>query len=357
LVDRLTVMVLGVGGNVSQGILKALSLSSLHVRVVAGCVDPLSAGLFRADRSFVTPAASDAAFIPWLTETCEAEGVDAVLSGVEPVLAALASEAERLRERTGAVCVVSAPDILRIGGDKLQTCRWLRDRGLPHPRFAESAGAGDLDSLARACGYPLLAKPRAGKSAEGVDRIDDARELEELVGRDDLCVQEYLGDAGEEFTSGCFCDGSGRVRGTLSMRRQLLRGTTSSAEAGDFPEVRRTAARVVGELAPLGPCNVQSRVVGGRSIPFELNVRFSGTTPIRARLGFNEVDAALRHFVLGEPAFDLPVVSEGTAVRYWNEMYVPDAAVAALRRDGKLEDPRSEDVTADDWGARPSDPA
>ncbi|NOG51580.1 MAG: hypothetical protein HND48_20760 [Chloroflexi bacterium] len=36
----LTVLVLGVGGNVSQGILKALALSTLPVRVIGACVGP-----------------------------------------------------------------------------------------------------------------------------------------------------------------------------------------------------------------------------------------------------------------------------------------------------------------------------
>jgi carbamoyl-phosphate synthase large subunit len=74
------------------------------------------------------------------------------------------------------------------------------------------------------------------------------------------------------------------------------------------------------------------RIHEGRPTCFELNVRFSGTTPIRAHLGFNEVDAALRHFVLGEPVPELPRVESGTALRFWDEVYVDDAAIAELGR-------------------------
>ncbi len=49
----------------------------------------------------------------------------------------------------------------------------------------------------------------------------------------------------------------------------------------------------------------------GRPRPFEINARFSGTTPLRALAGFNEVEMALRHVLLGEP-----VVQPGTCGRW-----------------------------------------
>ena len=347
---ELGVLVLGVGGNVSQGIQKALARADLPVRVVAACIGARSAGLFRADRAYVSPEAADPAFIAWVIETCEREQVSAVMSGVEPVLWALAPHAGEIRERTGAVCVVSPPEVLAVGQDKLETCRWLTVNGLRAPRFAASASLADLEALAEDCGLPVIAKPRRGKGGEGVAVVETQDELTALADRDDLVVQELLGDPAEEYTTGCFCDGQGKVRGTLTMRRDLLEGTTFRAEAGDFPEVRSTAEAIVRELAPLGPCNVQSRVVDGTSIPFELNVRFSGTTPLRARMGFNEVEAALRHFVLGEPAVELPRVTEGIALRYWNEVYVPAEAVRGLESDGRLDEPWR-GVTVEDWGA------
>lgn len=345
----MTVLVLGVGGNVSQGILKALAIADLPTRVVAGCISPLSLGLYRADLALVTPLADDASFLPWLEATCAAEGVDAVLSGSEPVLEALAPVATAVHERTGAVCVVSTSDVLEIGQDKLQTARWLERQGLAFPRSAPADDPPAVDALAAAAGLPLVAKPRRGKGADRVTVVRTSEELGRQVGQPGILLQEHLPDDDGEYTVGCMVDGDGRVQGSVAMRRQLAAGTTACAQIGAFPQVRAYAEAIAEALAPRGPVNVQLRVRDGRPVAFELNVRYSGTTPLRARAGFNEVEAALRHFVLGQP-MTLPDVTEGTVVRYWNELYVPASAHAALAEHGRLEDPWGEAVVVEDWG-------
>lgn len=363
---RLNVLVLGVGGNVSQSIQKALAIASTPTRLVAACISPLSAGLYIADRAYISPFAADPAFVPWLIEVCEREQIDAVLSGSEIVLAALAPAAGAVREQTGAVSIVSTPEVLEIGRDKLTTCRWLEQRGLPVPGYADAADEAAVAALVQRCGFPLIAKPRLGKGSDYILTIRDEHDLAGVAGTTDVVVaerhrgtvagrsgmllQEYLGDEHHEFTAGCFCDEQGAVRGVIVMRRSLNSGTTVTAELGPFPEVRAVAEQIVAALAPLGPCNVQLRLHEGRAVPFEINPRFSGTTALRAQMGFNEVHAALRHYVLGEPVPVLEDVGSGVALRYWNEIYVPRAAYDAMERDGRLDDPLANDVRIDEWG-------
>lgn len=349
----MTILVLGVGGNVSQGILKALSQGGLRCRLIGACVTPLAAGLYATDRAYVSPLADDPGFLDWLADLCERERVDAVLSGVEPVLARLSESEGWLRERTGAVALVSPPDRLAIGADKLTTARWLAQHDFNAPRSADADDDADVERLVADCGYPVIAKPRAGKSAKGVFLVEGQADLEYFRHREGYVIQEHLGDEGSEYTVGCVSDREGIVRGTMAMRRELLDGTTVRARAGDFPDLRGEATRIAAALRPTGPLNVQMRIHEGRPVCFELNVRFSGTTPMRARLGFDEVEAALRHFVLGEEMRDLPLVTEGVALRYWNELYVDPAAVDALERQGQLEDPRTHPLRFEDWGLRP----
>lgn len=351
--SRMSVMVLGIGGNISQGILKALALSTLKCRVVGGCISPLAIGLYTVDRAYVTPQARDPAFLDWLIATCRAEGVKAILSGVEPVLTVLAHHAADIRKQTGAVAIVSTPAHLHIGGDKLVTCQWLQEHGFHYPRFAASEDRTQLKQLADECGYPLIAKPRKGKGGYGVIEIRNASDLEYISQRPDYVVQEYLGDPDSEYTAGCFCDRNGRVRGALVMQRELQYGTTIRARVAEFPEVRAEAIRIAAELRPIGPCNIQLRLSNGRPVCFEINVRFSGTTPVRARLGFNEVHEALVHFVLGKPASDLPLITRGTILRYWNEMYIDPKAHMSLDRTGRLDNPHAFDLLVEDYGRRP----
>ncbi len=348
--QTLNLLVLGVGGNVSQGILKALAISKLSCRVIGACINSLSFGLYTVDQAYISPSANDPAFLDWLIHVCHAEKVDAILSGVEPVLTALAGASETVHAQTGAVCIVSSPQCLAIGNDKLLTSQWLRDHGFPFPRTADAADSEGVDALLRDCGCPLIAKPRYGKGSHGVFQLLNQRDVQSATARRDYVIQEYLGDSHQEYTVGCFSDHESVVRGALVMRRDLLEGTTYRAEAGYFPEVRQQAIRIAEALRPMGPSNIQMRMHEGRAVCFEINVRFSGTTPIRARLGFNDVEASLLHYVLAQPAVDLPLITKGVALRYWNEAYVDGAAKARLDESGKLDRAKSHRPVIEDYG-------
>ena len=348
--DRLTVLILGVGGNVSQGILKALAFSKLSCRVIAACVSEVALGLYTADRSYISPYADDSDFFPWLKHICRVEGVDAVLSGVEPVLKVLSERKQELKEKTGAVCIVSDLDQYLIGADKLMTCQWLEKNGFRFPQYAVSEDEKSLTALASECGYPLVAKSRFGKGARGMIKLHNQRDLELVGSLEGYLIQEHIGKSDLEYTAGCYCDEDGKVRGVIVMHRRLMYGTTTWAELGEFPEIREEVTRIAQTLRPRGPCNVQLRLTERGPVCFEINVRFSGTTPIRARLGFNEVEAALCHFVLGMPAVDFPVIRSGMVMRYWNEMYLSPHAFATLRETGRLNEPHNFSLLVEDWG-------
>jgi carbamoyl-phosphate synthase large subunit len=132
------------------------------------------------------------------------------------------------------------------------------------------------------------------------------------------------------------------------MRRKLQAGTTVAAELGEFPEISDGAGEIARALRPFGPCNIQLRLRNGRPVAFDINPRFSGTTAVRARMGFNEVEAALRHFVCEQPVPPLMGAQGGVALRYWNELYVTAETLRALTADGRLE--RWPVPTVEDWG-------
>ena len=337
---NLNVLVIAVGGNVSQGILKSLARSALPCRVVGADISPAQLGLYTVDKAYVGPWANEPGFFDWLVRVCRAERIDAILSGAELVLKTLSCRKTEIETATGAVCLVSDPAIMAIGDDKLETCRWLEARGLNRPQYAAGEDRPALDALKAACGYPLIAKPRDAGGAAGVLEVRDDADLDYVARKPAYIVQECVGDPKTEYTAGCFVGRDGAVRGCCVMRRELLCGTTYRAVLGAFPEVRAEAERIATALRPLGPCNIQLRVTPRGPVCFEINPRFSGTGPMRAYYGFNEVEAALRHYVLGENDVALPCPAEGVALRYWNEMYIAPDALEQLEAHGELDAPR-----------------
>lgn len=336
-----TLLVLGVGGNVSQGILKALAASNLDCRIIGACVDARSVGLYLCDHALVSPFATEPEFVDWLTDACLKFEVSGILCGVEAVLTVLASSRKHIEERTGARIIVSSPEALEICGDKLRTANWLRERKLNFPQSVDAQDEAGLRSLRREYDYPLFAKPRAGKSSQGIMKISSDAELSSVIGRQGYVVQQYLGKPSEEFTAATFTDMRGDVRGCIVFRRQLLEGTTVSAEVVNSPAVRSEVLAIARALRPVGPCNMQLRLLGDRPVCFEINLRYSGTTPIRARLGFNDVEAGVRHYVLGEKINDLPQVTRGVALRFWSEVYIDEVALESCMRDKMLLTPRT----------------
>ena len=314
------VLVLGVGGNIGQGILKALNQSKLQCRVIGADNIPLSFGLYTVDRAYVSPNAEEDSFPDWVLNICKKEGVEVVLSGVESVLTSLSEHAYEIHKKTGAVCIVSPSALLSISNDKLSTCRWLKDHEFNFPHYAPSEDIEAVEKLVKEYGYPLIGKPRLGKGSHGLIRIDTQPDLTWVSSKKGYIIEEYLN--GPEYTVGCFCDRDGYIRGSIVMLRELKQGTTYRAEVGEFPEVREEATRIAWALQPMGPCNIQMIVSNEKPTCFEINMRFSGTTPIRARLGFNEVEAAIRNYVLNESIEDFPLIKHGIALRYWNEMYI-----------------------------------
>ncbi len=69
---------------------------------------------------------------------------------------------------------------------------------------------------------------------------------------------------------------------------------------------------------------------------YEVNARFTGSTGMRAALGFNEVEAAWRHFIEGEEKPDcLTFDKDQVACRYLAETAVRKGDLERLRQRGK----------------------
>ena len=335
---KLNVLVLGVGGNVSLGILKALAVSSLDYRVVGACISKDSLGLYLCDTAYISPYAEDKTFFEWLINICRQEKIDIVITGVEEIIDRIATDAESFRSKTSSVFVFGGMEQLEIGRDKLKTCEWLKKNGCAFPLFAASEDHYGIDRLVSYCGFPLIAKPRIGKGSQAVRIINGLSELNAIHSADNYVIEQYIGNEDSEYTIACYCDKAGRFVELIIMKRSLYSGMTIKAEVVKNETVRKAAVKICEALHPVGPLNIQMRLnKEGKPICFELNVRFSGTTPMRARFGFNDVEALIREHIFDEDIHSYFDVKDGCAYRYWNEFYIDGEDYKTLHKYKKID--------------------
>lgn len=325
---KLTILLLGVGGNVSQGILKAIhaydfTKENVKVQIIGACVSPESVGLYMCDRACISPYANDPRFLDWVITLCNEQNVDLILTGVEENIIALQRGAEELRKRTKAVFVASPLEMLEIGQNKYLTCEWLRENDCHYPRYCRLDDGDAVKELVQSVGFPLIAKPCHGKGSGGVRFLNDKDALQAMGTPADYVLEECVGTAADEYTVGCYCDKKGQLVDRIILHRRLGHGSTMAAEVVEDEAIRKEAEKICKAFQPGGPLNIQMRKdKNGRAVCFELNVRFSGTTPMRAHFGFQDVVAMIKEYCLDEDIKECFYVQPGVAYRYTNEFYM-----------------------------------
>jgi carbamoyl-phosphate synthase large subunit len=312
------ILVTGAGALLGQGIIKSLRLAATNYHVIAADPDPRGVGLFWADTAYVIPLASDCNYLKAIHRILDRERPDAVLIGTDVELTLFANHKVELETMFNTRIIVSPPEVIAIADDKWLTYSFLKAHGLPHPRTALPEGVDDLLSE---CDFPLVVKPRKGARSVGVRVAKNKTELQyALLVADDAVVQECVATPRDEFTSGVIII-ENDVRSVVTMRRDLRDGNTYRAYIEPDSPFNGFLSNAAQTLGGYGPLNFQFRVAKGVPKIFEINARFSGTTPLRAYAGFNEVDLLLRHVVLDEP-IPPPLLTKIVVLRYWEEVVV-----------------------------------
>lgn len=318
------IMVTGAGALLGQGIIRSLKCSSLGAEIVSVDPSPLSAGLYWTDRRYRVPVASDPNYLDRIRELLDKEHPDAVLVGTDVELPMLAAHRTELESQFSTSILVSDSRVVEIADDKYLTAEFMRKAGFAHPR---SCLPGEEDQLIADVGFPLIVKPRFGARSIGMSLVSTQDELVRVLeGRDGLVIQECVGTDQAEFTASALVF-DGVCRAIIVMRRDLRDGNTYRAFVDRSPDLTETVRTMSQALQPYGPVNFQFRLDREGTVKvFEINARFSGTTPLRARANFNEVEMCLRHILLGEPVRQ-PEIRDIIILRHWSETVVTEADI------------------------------
>jgi carbamoyl-phosphate synthase large subunit len=317
-------LVTGAGALLGQGIIRALTWSALDAEIVAVDPNPLSAGLYWGSARYLVPMAHSPEYLDVIGAVLRREKPDVVLIGTDVELMLFAGQRAALEAEYHTHIIVSSPQVIAIADDKWLTYRFLKDNGFDYPR---SCLPGDEAQLIAEVGFPLIVKPRVGARSVGVHKVYDAEELQRVLSPDAI-IQECVATDSDEYTAGALVFGD--TINTVVMRRDLRDGNTYRAFVDAYPALNEQVRALAQTLRPYGPANFQFRLTpDGRVKVFEINGRFSGTTPLRVRAGFNEVEMAIRYVLEGRELVQ-PAIKPLVILRHWSETIVEPPIVGQV---------------------------
>lgn len=325
---RVLITAIGGGGHGEQ-ILKALRLSNDGRYTIFGAdANPRSPQFALVDQAITLPLASDPCYLEVLLDLIDRNGIQALFHGCEPELRLFSRHRDALAQR-GVFLPINPPEVIDLCMDKAATNRTLAELGYQCPRYFSLNSRDDIEQVDF---YPVVVKPSVGGG--GSANVYVAQDRTELLGLADylgldrhvsqFVVQEYVGTPEDEFTVGVLHDLDGQYLNSIAVRRALsgqmnvrmsvpnrtgrarlgsrlvISSGISQGFVGRFPSVTSQCTEIARAIGSRGPINIQCRLVNGKVLVFEINPRFSGTTSIRAMMGYNEPDALLRRHVFGE---------------------------------------------------------
>src|SRR6476659_7468510 len=114
------VLITGIGGNVGQGVLKALRAGRESYHIVGIDMEPLSAGFSLVDRYYQTPRTVDLSFQKAFEVIVRDEAIEAVYVCSPTELEFFASHKDGLERELGITVLVNPLPVVHIGSDKLK---------------------------------------------------------------------------------------------------------------------------------------------------------------------------------------------------------------------------------------------
>lgn len=340
MMTAIKVLVAGIGGaSLGTEICKCLNLAGKYE--VHGCdISPTAYGLY--DTGFAaTYRVGKEDYVNEVLNLCREKSIEWLIPGGEQPTVLLGAASARFREH-GIHVLTNDAQTVALFSDKKATFEKLAACGIPIPKTCEIVSQADLEYV----GLPCIVKPATGSGGSAsvffAVSIEEALLYADFIRRNGSTpiAQEYVSDSEGEFTIGVLSLPNGTVAGSIALQRVLdaklsvaYRGRGGVVSSGysqgriaAFDTLRAQAETIAALIGSRGPINIQGRVRDGVLMPFEINPRFSASSFLRAKAGFNEVDVLLTHLITGEnPA---PVaIRAGLYLRSLTETFVPEEDV------------------------------
>lgn len=347
--ESIVIMITGIGGGGhGEQILKALKLADTNYTIVGADMSPLSMGLAEVDFPYIVPPANDPDYINVILKVCKKHKVKVLFHGSEPELKVMSKHRNEI-EKAGIFLPINPQEVLDICMDKSRTMEFMEKNGFAFPKSVTVRTINELDTVDF---FPAVLKPSIGAGGSANILLAQTKEELSMFGQyllsiyPEFIIQEYVGTPESEYTVGVLISMDGELINSIGVKRSILSSLSnrikvtnqtgnesfgkvlaisngvSQGEIGVFPEVTKPCEEIAMRLGCRGSVNVQCRFVNGKVYVFEINPRFSGTTSLRAMVGYNEPDILIRKHILKQEIIPRFKYQSGFIMRGLKETYI-----------------------------------
>jgi carbamoyl-phosphate synthase large subunit len=337
------ILITAVGGrSVGSGILHALTRNTEDINnrwnIIAADADNFAWGLYKVEQRTILPFANTPEFIDVIQQTIKKFNIDAIIPGSE-IEASVLSKNKSL---FNIPIITNEHSLMPLMMDKFATTKKLKELGLPTiPTYKVE----DWETAILEFDFPVIVKPTTGTGgSKGVSLCTTIIELKTILNNlpenSGYCIQPVIGSDDEEYTVGVLSDKNGKLIDSIVMKRKLIGlSLLDTKKMGDtkfsistgysqgffikHPQIQNFCENLSLSLSSKGPLNIQLRIHKGEIYVFEIHPRFSGTTTMRADVGFNEPDILLRNYLYNEEFSRQNYQCDVAVIRAFEHVVVP----------------------------------
>jgi len=275
----MNILISSAGSQNGANIIKALRTKDFKL---VGCdCDPMSAGLYLADKRYLVPKNKELNFIPEILKIVEKEKIDVVLPTYSTEFPVFAWNADKFKGKI----VLSDYDTYQTADNKPIWMKILKDKGIPVP---------EIDPV----NYPKILKPIVGSGSKHQYIVNDYKEYFKYKNEANFC-SEYI--EGQEYVIDGMSDLEGKMICAMPrIRLVAVGGGAKKCVTLKNNKLVKIVKDIVETLGLVGAFNVQCIEKGGKFYFIDINNRYpSGGMPLAVASGINMPLMAIK-LLLGE---------------------------------------------------------
>lgn len=323
-----------IGSGVGQSVINSCRLSRYPIKTIGLGTNPMAYGLYECDEYAYTASYYDNDYIENMLQVCLDRKIDLLVPGHDDEAHTLSKHLSTFEE-AGIKVIVSGSELLDLCREKEQMSRALNPivnifvRSFTKDEFLSEWQKQEVE-------LPVIAKPRDGYASKGIQivlceddfsKITDGHIIQELALPEDgdpnrdFCLRQISNGQNPqvaEVSIQYVLDRSGRVMGKMASYNKLNNGVPIEILPFENEKMWADVDELIPPLVDLGargPLNLQGRITNQGLKLFEINARFTGITGLRALLGFNEVEACIRHWLIDDQAVTLKINQNRVGIR------------------------------------------